>query len=343
MTAMTKETKIGLLVGMMVIILIGILISDHLSHANQMHQAQRTPESVAPEIKPDMVPPPPTSLAGARPEPRQPLPMPEDLRLSGSASPRHDFRPAARPEVAPVPAASSVPAAAPAPAPAVAQTPAPSAATAPPATASPSRNLIVALGNNTPIQGDVPEGFSRTRATGPDAYGQPPASPIALPADAPAPQPPAAAAPTSPAALPSRKVIHHVQSGETLQAISRKYFNGDATHDKAIFEANRKSIPAMNKLRAGVRLEIPIDKAPAAPTPLARPVAVQPAPAAPGANAPAATIDYTVKEGQTLSSIAAASYGSKNDWPKLYELNKDRIKDPDRLAPGTVIRVPKKS
>ena len=54
---MTKETKIGLLVGMGAIILIGILISDHLSVAQRQQQAQLA--NGIPEIHEDMIPPPP--------------------------------------------------------------------------------------------------------------------------------------------------------------------------------------------------------------------------------------------------------------------------------------------
>jgi nucleoid-associated protein YgaU len=52
--------------------------------------------------------------------------------------------------------------------------------------------------------------------------------------------------------------------------------------------------------------------------------------------------DYSVKSGDTLSSLAARFYGSPGKWKDLYQLNKSRIKDPDRLSEGTVLRVPVK-
>ncbi|GCD98211.1 transglycosylase family protein [Embleya hyalina] len=50
---------------------------------------------------------------------------------------------------------------------------------------------------------------------------------------------------------------------------------------------------------------------------------------------------YTVKEGDTLSSIAR-DLGVIGGWQALYAANLDVIgPDPDRLVPGTVLNVPK--
>lgn len=49
---------------------------------------------------------------------------------------------------------------------------------------------------------------------------------------------------------------------------------------------------------------------------------------------------YTVKARDTLSSIAAAKLGSTGRWRELLEANLDRIKDPDRVPVGTVLRLP---
>ena len=343
---MTKETKIGLLVGMAVIILIGILISDHLSMAQRQQQARLTKGAPELNLAGDQIPPPPANIVlnhgSARGAPKTALPMPVELAANRPAAPT------VAPVAAPAHPADSAAVLRQSLPPAVAVSSTPAAGESPAArSVGPSNNLLVAMNSTKPIEGDVPPGFVTTRgAGGPDSVGLAPVKPIPVP-----PKPAAEAAePTK-----AEPVTHHVQSGETLQSISRKYFNNDPNHDKAIFEANRKSIPAMNKLRIGVRLVIPVEAA--AAKALAKPIAADSASAAPagpavlGAGKPASsgsaatpgTVDYTVKEGQTLSSIAAAALGSKNDWRKLYDLNKDRIKDPNRLAPGTVIRVPKKS
>lgn len=50
---------------------------------------------------------------------------------------------------------------------------------------------------------------------------------------------------------------------------------------------------------------------------------------------------YTVKAGDTLSSIAR-DLGVIGGWQALYDANRDTIgEDPDRLLPGTVLNVPK--
>jgi nucleoid-associated protein YgaU len=49
---------------------------------------------------------------------------------------------------------------------------------------------------------------------------------------------------------------------------------------------------------------------------------------------------YTVRNGDTMSKIAARVMGSSARWHELYELNRDVIKDPHAVKPGTVIKVP---
>ena len=51
---------------------------------------------------------------------------------------------------------------------------------------------------------------------------------------------------------------------------------------------------------------------------------------------------YIIKEGDTLQKIAEdpTIYGDRNKWKLIYEANKEKIKDPDKLTPGTVIVIP---
>jgi nucleoid-associated protein YgaU len=55
---------------------------------------------------------------------------------------------------------------------------------------------------------------------------------------------------------------------------------------------------------------------------------------------PPVSIEYTVRDGDTLSSIAAQKLGKRGRWNEIYELNRDRVKDPDSVAPGTVLKLP---
>lgn len=317
---MTKETKIGLLVGMGVIILIGILISDHLSVAQRQQQAQLA--NGIPEIHQDMIPPPPQvarDLPQAQATRRtEPMPLPDELPATVTR------------ETLPTPA------------------PAPSAATANP-------GVQVAAADPKPhtIYQDVTTLLDER----PVAVTQPvmPSAPAAVQGYRPIPSDPGAAippgfevvpaqpAPRVPGVQEAKAIVHYVGKEETLSDISRKYY-GSAGAWKDIYEANRSVIPNPNLVRPGVRLVIP----PKPGTPSAnvaasagsnntgtaiRITAERPAPAP-------AMKTYTVKSGDTLSDIADRFTGSAANWKKVYAANKDRIKDPDRLSEGTVLQIP---
>ena len=49
---------------------------------------------------------------------------------------------------------------------------------------------------------------------------------------------------------------------------------------------------------------------------------------------------HTVVSGDTLSKIAKAQYGDPNQYMKIFEANKPMLKDPDKIYPGQVLRIP---
>jgi nucleoid-associated protein YgaU len=49
---------------------------------------------------------------------------------------------------------------------------------------------------------------------------------------------------------------------------------------------------------------------------------------------------YTVKAGDSLSRIAKEFYGNANEWQKIYQANKGRIKDPNIIHPGQTLIIP---
>lgn len=61
---------------------------------------------------------------------------------------------------------------------------------------------------------------------------------------------------------------------------------------------------------------------------------------APQAPTPPADRTYTVVSGDSLSKIAKRLYGDAKQWRKIYEANKDQIKDPDLIYPGQTFRIP---
>jgi len=54
----------------------------------------------------------------------------------------------------------------------------------------------------------------------------------------------------------------------------------------------------------------------------------------------ATTKEYVIKEGDSLSKIAKEHMGSAHRWQHLYEMNKDKIKDPNKLRKGQKILIP---
>ena len=49
---------------------------------------------------------------------------------------------------------------------------------------------------------------------------------------------------------------------------------------------------------------------------------------------------YTVVAGDTLSKIAKREYGDAAAWHRIYEANKDSIKNPDLIYPGQTFKIP---
>ena len=295
---MTRETKIGLLVGMGVIIVIGILISDHLSDAQRQNPAELAGD--VPEIGRDMIPPPAFSTREApRPGAEQTrLPMPQDVTPQTIAP--HRNTPAPRPDVIRQNQGREL-----------YQT-MQTADETPPPTPRVQEPVVVDRNNLSQraqaAQDNTPSEFVRVQ----DAA-------VAVEHARPIDNKP-------------RQIIHYVKEGETLATIARQYY-GDPLEYQRIVDANKKAIPNPNLIRPGVRLMIPPKGAPG------NAAFGNVASSAPTPTKPKFTT-YTLAEGDTLSDVAARYFGSAKLWQKVYELNKDRIDNPDRVVAGTELRVP---
>ncbi|MEM9303827.1 MAG: LysM and BON domain-containing protein [Pseudomonadota bacterium] len=80
----------------------------------------------------------------------------------------------------------------------------------------------------------------------------------------------------------------------------------------------------------------------------------EPAPAAAPAEAPVSSATpggdatpedwqsdtYTVQSGDTLSGIAKKVYGNASKYMQIFEANTPMLKDPNRIYPGQVLRIP---
>lgn len=49
---------------------------------------------------------------------------------------------------------------------------------------------------------------------------------------------------------------------------------------------------------------------------------------------------HTVVSGDTLSKIAKKYYGDAGKYPAIFEANQPMLKDPDKIYPGQVLRIP---
>jgi nucleoid-associated protein YgaU len=52
------------------------------------------------------------------------------------------------------------------------------------------------------------------------------------------------------------------------------------------------------------------------------------------------TQTHVVRKGDTLSKIAEEYYGDARLYPKIFEANRDILKDPNKIQPGQKLRIP---
>lgn len=162
-----------------------------------------------------------------------------------------------------------------------------------------------------------------------------------------------------------RFASHEVQPGETLAGICHKYYPGQAYNMvSSVMKLNNIARPEL--LRAGQTLKIPRQagtaSAPKPPTKQPKKVFVrvpnsllrrtrelQPQSATttlvrkalPPARATKSQPKfYIVQPNDTLSSVAKRFYGRESIWPQLYKHNRNVIPDPHRMRSGLKLRLP---
>lgn len=70
-----------------------------------------------------------------------------------------------------------------------------------------------------------------------------------------------------------------------------------------------------------------------------------PTPSSPAAtptagSAPPQPRTYTVVAGDSLSKIAKKFYGDANKWKRIFDANRDTVKNPDLIHPGQTLKIP---
>jgi nucleoid-associated protein YgaU len=213
-----------------------------------------------------------------------------------------------------------------------------------PASPTNMNELMRALQEQGASAGTAPTGVSGIVVVGGSA--PPPAAPV--PPTAPAR--PAAGAPgfvtpavSAPPAAPrpveaAPPVVHTVQKGDTLFAISHEHYKS-TSHWKLILDANSSVIKSPGDLRPGMKLTIP-------PLPSAGGAAAAPATTggatvvAAAGGAPSDKKVYEVQKGDSLYTIAAKHYGNANRWKDIWEVNKDQLPKPESLKIGMRLTLP---
>lgn len=138
--------------------------------------------------------------------------------------------------------------------------------------------------------------------------------------------------------------VHTVGAGESFWTISKKHY-GMGRYSAALAEYNKARIPKPDKIKPGMKVIIPpvqtlnekygrlifgaaYDAMVAAPAPAGFFIDANGHPM------------YRVGEKDNLSSIAEIHLGRSTRWTEIVALNKQTLKNHDRLKLGTVLRLP---
>ncbi len=306
---MTKENKLALVVGFGLVLLVGILISDHFSTARKQAAAelvqvsdplvlrdrQNEPQLLdfqppAPPVQEQ--PPPVVQMGDPNVYASQVLVDPQTLPLQPQQlEPRTQN---------------------------------------PPLTASREQQVVNVLGGVPQSSADV-----QWVDIGVDANGNRVLRPVSPPTRT---APPA----SNGTVLQPGEKSHVVAAGESMSSICAKYYN-DRSLVKALAKHNNLSDP--NLIKAGQVLRIPTLQtlSPGAAASAAGESQGKPAQAKKAADenrGQQKPKTYTIKAGDTLMAIASKLMGSASKWEELYEANKDVLPDADTVIVGTVIKIP---
>ena len=340
---MTRETKIGLLVGLAFIIVIGILLSDHLTSATEPQQAQLA--QVAGNVRTGVTVPgestanPPISVA--QPPQQPPVTPQQTVPLKEELTPP-------RPPVEIVQIGGSG-----APAPMSAQP-------IPPITVAPPPEGVT---GNTNVQQPGQPAPGRSTEVAPETTTPPaPGGSLVSVAESMGEevvtldgqkvvQPPARTVAAGPA-LPAGAKEYKAQSGDSVTRMAARLMGGDTKANRdALIAANPSLQQNANLVIAGRTYVIPAAAATNAtssaqaasnnttPTPM-------PPPAPEVSDVPVVPVApehfYIVKAGDTLTRIAVEQLGSAAGVPALMDLNKDILKGKDIIHPNMKLRLPAK-
>lgn len=341
---MTRETKIGLLVGLAFIIVIGILLSDQLMRstepppanlgvvADNVRKATITPASSNPVVRQVEAP---QNIV-----PENPVPMREEIVRRPPPVTFVEIRPGGGGTVVEQSGA-------------VVQN-----NNIPIGTNVPNTHNVLPLDNTTPpVRTNTPDHTGvRSIAEVAAAMGETLLGPDGQPLRASLPRTENGNIPTGPIGTPvtsgQRPVApangmkqYKVEPGDNLSRIARKAMGADTKANRdAIIKANPALAADPNKVIIGQTYNIPVVAAnPPAVTPVATPVATDRTAVAPRPTPVVTENIYTVQPGDTLTRIARDQVGDPTAMAAIKELNRDLVKNWDVLQVGTKLRLPNKA
>lgn len=134
---------------------------------------------------------------------------------------------------------------------------------------------------------------------------------------------------------------HPVRSGESLFAIAAKYY-GDGSLWRELARYNGDRVKPDGTVNAGVMLRVPsrAELTGKPDVPVAAPATAPPSTPPPSTPRPSRARSYTVAAGDTLGDISLSTLGTSRRWREIYELNRERIPDPNHVRTGTVLVLP---
>ncbi|MDX1682845.1 MAG: LysM domain-containing protein [Phycisphaeraceae bacterium] len=333
---MARDTKVGMLVGLGIVLLIGIIVSDQLaisSHQDQTAQTLGPPPTLADNDEPapadnvDETAPVRPVAADNGDDPSGTIPMPGEIGDDPvEITPTDQRRPAWR-------------------------TP-PEAFRVSTQTGDDSQTLVI---------GDIPDEDETTTIGSPaparkvihhvaegetlwniaaDYYGDgrywrdiKEANPDAVQAngsvragvrlvipnrqaEAETPETSAPAAPRSPQPRQqTRPATITVAAGDTLSSLAREHL-GNADRWNDLVDANPRKLADPDRLVVGMELKLP------------------------GRSAPAQDRTYVIEPGDTLIGIARKTTGDPDAWADILNANRDRISSPNALPTGVRLKIP---
>lgn len=109
---------------------------------------------------------------------------------------------------------------------------------------------------------------------------------------------------------PPEQTIYIVQPGDTLGLIAQRFLKSTSRWPE-IFNLNRDTIQNPDRIKAGQALRIP-----------------------------ASFGRHVVQRGETLRKIATRLLGRSQRWREIFDINRDRIQNPDLVRVGQELRIP---